>query len=277
MAEDNKNTKNEANSGDNSDRVGKHLTDMKELPDYADNKNSSPATGVGKKQDNPAQGSSQGPKEASPQVKRKKPGSKFMKGRKPSEKGDEAGNGTGDSPSPKRGIPLTTKDIILGVINLVSIILLIILLVRLPQKADRLKELRNEDIRNQASLSFDLADISDSSAKADELEELFIDESGVVEFVNDVEGLRSEESSITEVRFTSQEAVKDKTGNYGIPIIIELRGSWQQIGQDLQEIQKLPYLFRAVKIEVEPLEDEGSLIQFRYGGLLYVDDKLGED
>jgi Tfp pilus assembly protein PilO len=69
----------------------------------------------------------------------------------------------------------------------------------------------------------------------------------------------------------------DKTGNYGIPVIIELNGAWESIGQDLQEIQKLPFLLRAISIDAEPDKENESMIQFKYGGFLYVDTRLGEN
>ena len=71
---------------------------------------------------------------------------------------------------------------------------------------------------------------------------------------------KSDAGAISKVSFASQKAVTDKTGNYGVPIVIELMGSWDAIDSDLQKIDKLPYLFRPVKVEIgydeENLDEE---------------------
>ena len=106
-----------------------------------------------------------------------------------------------------------------------------------------------------------------------------MDEAGVVNFVNEVEKLKSESSAIQKVTFVSQKVVKDKTGNYGIPVVIELAGSWEVIAEDLEKIDTLAFLFRTVRVEAEksPKEEEAGVIIYKYGVFLYVKDELGKD
>lgn len=175
------------------------------------------------------------------------------------------------------------KDIILAVINIISVILIIILLVKLPQKAKEVKALRTENIKNESSVSFEFSDIEEAKKRSQELERLFLDESGLVEFVKEIEKIKAGGGTVVQLNFGSQQPIRDKTGYAGIPVIIEMEGSWQAIGQDLQKIQSLPYLFRAVKIEAGSKSAIGEevqatdIIEFKYGGFLYVDDKLAED
>ena len=171
---------------------------------------------------------------------------------------------------------ITTKDILLGIVNIASLALLIILLIKLPEKAQELNKLRNQVLLSESEVALEIADVEGSKDKASELENLFIDEAGLVNFVSDVEDLKGEKSSIGKISITSRKAIKDKTGNFGIPVIIEMRGNWSQFGEDIQNIQKLPYLFRAIRVDTEQLEEEGVL-RLNYGGFLYVDDKLGEN
>ena len=171
---------------------------------------------------------------------------------------------------------ITTKDILLGIINIASLALLIILLIKLPEKAQELNKLRNQVLLSESEVALEISEVEGSKDKAGELESLFIDEVGLVGFVNSVESLKGENSSIRKINITSQKVVKDKTGNFGIPVVIEMRGNWTQFGEDMQNIQKLPFLFRVIRIETEELEEEG-VIGLKYGGFLYVNDKLGED
>lgn len=170
---------------------------------------------------------------------------------------------------------LGAKDIILSFVNLVSLIILIFLLTKIPQKARELKDLKNKALMAQTQVSLETSDLEKSQKKAEELSKLFIDEAGLVNFVNDIENIRGRTPTIQKVSIASQKAIKDRTGNYGIPVIIEMSGSWEQFAEDIQEIQKLPYLFRTVKVDVQPLKEGGN--SFKYGIFLYVKDELGKD
>lgn len=169
-------------------------------------------------------------------------------------------------------LPISSKDVILAIINSISVVLLVILLVRLPERSNELKKLRIEDFRNQSDPSINLAELEESGKKVDQMNELFLDESGLVDFINEVEKLKGEGSAILKVAIKTQKAVKDQTGNFGVPIVIELQGSWQTIGQDLERIQVLPFLFRTATVEIKRSADDPNVILFNYGVFLYVDD-----
>lgn len=180
-----------------------------------------------------------------------------------------------ENAQPKKSLPISTKDIILGLINIISIILLIIILVRFPSKANELKNLRIEKIKSESGSSFEFSDIESHRNNAQALSKLFLEEPGIVDFVNSVEKLKADEGAIKKISFASQKVLKDKTGNFGIPVVIELSGSWEAIKGDLKKIEELPFLFRAANIETKTTEE--GVILFKYGGFLYVSDELGKN
>jgi hypothetical protein len=182
-----------------------------------------------------------------------------------------------DDVNKKPKLPFTFKDIMLGIINLVSVILLVIILFKLPAKAKEYKAIRLENLGSDAAVNIEQNSIDEAKEKVEVLQSLYLDESGVVDFVNDVESLKSEGGSILGVSFASQRAVKDKTGNYGVPVVIELSGSWSAIASDLQRIEKLSYLFRPVNLDIKRDVDDPNVIIFDYGIILYVNEELGEN
>jgi len=171
----------------------------------------------------------------------------------------------------------SVKDIILGIINLFSIIFLIVILSKFPTKAQELKDLRNANTKADEDTSFLQTDLSIYDEKVGKLSGLFLEESGIVEFLNALEKLQVGNPTITKFTVESQEVVKDKTDNFGLPVSIEMKGNWEDFERNLSNIQNLKYLFRPVKIEVEPSPDEPGVIRFKYGLFLYVNDKIGEN
>jgi hypothetical protein len=166
----------------------------------------------------------------------------------------------------------TFKDIILGIINIISIVLIVFLLFKLPQKAIEYQAEKVTHIKNQVSPQSEFGNIGEDSEKATKLDSLFLDESGVVRFVSDVEKLKVNYPAISKVTFASPKAVKDEMGLFGIPVTIELKGGWDTFGPALEKIQGLPYLFRPISINVGPLKEDPSVLVLDYGVFLYIDE-----
>lgn len=169
----------------------------------------------------------------------------------------------------KRKLPITVKDVILGIVNLISVVLLLIILARFPSKANELKNLRIENFKSKTDLSFEAVEIDTYKAKKAELQKFFLDDERIVEFV-------SQAGKFAKVSFANQEPVKDRTGNLGIPVVLEFSGSWEDIDKTLQAIDTLPFLFRAARIEIERSKEDPDVIKFKYGIFLYVDDEFGK-
>ena len=56
------------------------------------------------------------------------------------------------------------------------------------------------------------------------------------------------------------------------PFIMKFEGTWENIDKDLQKIQKLPFIVRAVTINIEISEKVPGSVILRYGGFLYVNE-----
>lgn len=248
----------------------KYLTEMKELPPELEEESKSPPKlerkVVIREENSQLSASEEKPPEKEVKKLSAEPGTKDNSRIEKDEFEDEE----------KTGLPLSSKDIILGIINLVTIVFLIIILARFPKKALDLKALRNESLIEGPKVTFENTEIGTYKEKANALNGLFLEESGVVDFVSEIEKIRAKGRSIVKVTFTSQKAIQDRTQNFGVPIVIEMKGTWESIGQDLEDIEKLPFLFRSATIEILPLEEDTSVVSFKYGVLLYVIDRLGQ-
>lgn len=177
----------------------------------------------------------------------------------------------------ERSVKLTLppKDIILAAVNIITFVILALLLVRLPKEAQELKKLKNESTQSNDNISLQLNEVELNRQKAEKLQGLFLNDSGVVDFVKEIEGLKASET-VTKLSFANQKAVKDQTGNFGIPVIIEMSGNLDEIERDLEKIENLPFLFRPVSVEMQPAAEEVEL-ELKYGGFLYVQDELGQN
>lgn len=182
-------------------------------------------------------------------------------------------------PAKKRGLRarLLSKVGLVAMANLVGIVFAVLAVGNLPDKAAEFKKLRNMSISAEARSKVEIADLEIKSniEKSDRLIALFPDETGLVNFVKEIEKLKLE-GIVKTFSFANQEAVRDKTTILGIPFVIELEGTWDQIDASLQSLQRLEFLYRAITVQIEPKEEE-NLINFKYGGFIYVDESLGKD
>jgi len=177
---------------------------------------------------------------------------------------------------PKNKEGLLIKVTILSIANLFCLGGLLFLLLNLSEKAQEVKILRNTSL---ASLQLDTdalrIELSNNKPKLDKLFALFpATESDLLEFINEIDKLKSE-GLVTSFSFASNRPVKDRTGFGGLPIIIEFRGSWNQIDWGLKRLESLPFMIRAINLEIRQLS-EGE-VSLKYGGILYVDEKFASN
>ncbi len=169
------------------------------------------------------------------------------------------------------------KDVLLAVVNIIFLVVTVVLLGMLPQRGAEFKKLRTVFIQASEKSEVEIAklEIDASSEINDSLAALFPDEAGLVEFAKEIDKLK-EEGLVTSFSFASEKAVRDQTGQFGVPIVIIIEGSWSQVGDAMQKLQGLPFMLRAVSIDAERVS-ESNLISFRYGGFLYVDESLAKN
>ena len=142
---------------------------------------------------------------------------------------------------------------------------------------DHLLDLKIQNIRDNSNINLGFGEVEANKPRASEIEKYFLDEGGVVDFINNVENQEVEGGASIKVTFASQNTVKDRTGNFGVPIVIELIGSWEEIDANLQKIDKLPYLFRPANVEIAYSEEGPLVVVFKYGVFLYVRESLGQN
>lgn len=169
---------------------------------------------------------------------------------------------------------VSIKEGILIAINIFSVALLLFLLFKLPEEAKKVHDFRvliqkSENIQQAEILGLEIA-----KEKTDKLKTLFLNDEGIVKFVNAIESLKQNNQSIKKIEFPSQEVIKDKTGNMAIPVIIELSGDWLELGKSLSEIESLPYLFRPVSVDIKPNKLDQGKFDIKYGGALYVSEQI---
>jgi Tfp pilus assembly protein PilO len=162
------------------------------------------------------------------------------------------------------------------VINLLMFAACLYFLYVLPQQARDLKQAKDEALRIQESSKVDVTglEIVQNKQNWEKLQAYFPDEVGVIKFITDLESLKKNET-IKDMSFVSQNAVKDKTGSSGIPFIMEIEGSWEKVNTALKEFYKLPYLVRVINIDVTTLD--GDIVNFKYGGFIYVSEALSKN
>jgi len=166
------------------------------------------------------------------------------------------------------------KDIILGILNITFIMALVFLMRKLPSKANEIRSLRNSSLLSQSEADADIQefDIEQNQESIEKIKRLFPKEKDLLNFVSDIENLK-QEGSVISFNFASKDPVTDKTKNTGLPILIEMEGSWEQIGKDIKKVQELDYIFRPVSFYSEESPNDG-LISVQYGGFLYVDESF---
>jgi hypothetical protein len=159
--------------------------------------------------------------------------------------------------------------VILGLINLAFIVVTGFTLKDLRARAVELRELRG--IGAEGITAPQVAAIRKEMAatrqKVDKLSDLFADDDALVRFVKEIDKLKTD-GVVTDFSFASNDVVRDKTGSSGLPVAIVFQGSWADIDRDLRKLQGLSFLQRAIKVEISRLPED--LIEFRYGGFLYV-------
>ncbi|MCS7092402.1 MAG: hypothetical protein NZM26_03565 [Patescibacteria group bacterium] len=168
---------------------------------------------------------------------------------------------------------ISLREGVLIIMNVVSIAILAFLLFRLPYEAKKVHDLKVEIQKNQSIQNTEIAGIELAKEKTDKLKNLFLNDEGIVQFVSTIESFKQKNQSFVKVEFPSQEVTKDKTGNMTIPVIIELSGNWLEVGKGFSEIETLPYLFRAVSIDVRPNKVDQNKFDVKYGGVLYVNEQ----
>jgi Tfp pilus assembly protein PilO len=168
---------------------------------------------------------------------------------------------------------ILVRAAVLAIINLIAVAAIVFLMGRLELKAQEVKRLRSLHLggaSNQDPFSTLSAEIEGSETKVNELVSYFPDSQGLIAFVGEIDKLKAE-GVVTNFSFAKEEPIKDKTGALGLPVVIDLRGTWPQIDSALGRIMSLPYFIRTIRVDAAPSQEDSSLVDFKFGGFLYVE------
>jgi Tfp pilus assembly protein PilO len=163
------------------------------------------------------------------------------------------------------------RVIVLLLVDIFAFILLLVVLSRLQSVAKETRLLRLElaqtvPVNPQAIQS----EITSLKEQLDKLSAYLPDEEGLIEFVSRIDHIKSE-GVLVSFSFASMDPVKDASGNIGFPIVLTLRGSWDQINQTQKELYDLPYFIRPIDIRIEQPGGTGE-VTLTYGGFIYANE-----
>lgn len=180
-----------------------------------------------------------------------------------------------DNPKPFYLHQRFRKVLILAVFSVVGIVVVFVLLSQMTTTAEEIKKIKQESASEEdmANYAFLESEIVHYQEEIDELNSLFASDSEIIIFVQEIDRLKRE-GVVQSFSFVSNDAIKDKSGNAGIPISIVMKGNEEQLDAALRNIQSLPFLLRAVQTEIsKEVNDEGiEETILNYGGFLYVEE-----
>jgi Tfp pilus assembly protein PilO len=163
---------------------------------------------------------------------------------------------------------------ILGALNIIFLLISVFLASRMETAGKQIKELRTKQVaQTEASSTVATEELSKYKAQYEKVLEAFPSENEVIGFVSQIDGLKKA-GVVSGFSFASDIPLKDKNGILGLPILIEAKGSLEQINAAVEAIEKLPVILSAVKTEITKVEDGSYLM--RWGGFLYVDQNYGK-
>lgn len=159
--------------------------------------------------------------------------------------------------------------ILLGLLDLVALVSIFWITTKLPSTAREFNKLRvaSEQATIKDATEIAKAELAALDKDTSELKSYYPNESGLVGFVQAMEGLK--QNSLVGYSFANKEPVKDATGTLAVPIILNFTGTWTQIDADLVTIQELPYLIRFVDIDSRQ-DPETNVVDLSLGGFIYV-------
>ena len=170
------------------------------------------------------------------------------------------------------------RDIILGAVSLVVILLIVILIGRLKVIAEEIKQIENEKYKAVSSLALRATEgkLKTNSNKIEVINSYLVDDDSLVDFVKQVDLLK-EEGIVTNFKFASEDLTKDgQTGYEVLAFEVWFTGDKSRIDYGLKKLLGLPYLIRTIVVEIDKISEEGN-ISLKYGGYLYVTEAYAEN
>ena len=165
-----------------------------------------------------------------------------------------------------------TPIVLIG--DFLAIIFLIIILVRMQSVADQIKTVRSESASftpvNIEAVKAEILKTKDTQTK---LKLVFPKELELVDFINRINAIKSD-AVLKNFSFPSDNIVRDKGGNIGLPILLSFSGKIDDINASLQKVNDLPFIIRAIDFKLSVSPDSSGSASLDYGGFLYVNENF---
>ncbi|GEM_PF-4955994 len=160
------------------------------------------------------------------------------------------------------------KLIAVNFINIVLIIVIFVILGKLPDQANEIKALRNQEVlvQENTDLAVIETELANLEPKISGVERSFVDESELLVFIESLDRLKNQ-GLLAGFEPLTGGAVANR-GARGFPLMITFSGSPEQVADGLSEFQKLPFLMKSVTAEVTYNRDDRNTV-FNYGIFLY--------
>ena len=157
------------------------------------------------------------------------------------------------------------KSIIANLINICLIIIVIVLVRKLPAKAQTIKELENQKVLAQENIDLAVlnADIERNREKIDKLGSLIANQNDVLIVIEALSRLKSS-GQIQEFNIADN-SVKDGSGQMGLPIFIKGSGNLEAVDLAISNFHKIGKIIKPVKLNLRIQEEN---ITFEYTGFL---------
>jgi Tfp pilus assembly protein PilO len=179
-------------------------------------------------------------------------------------------------PAPPKPTKMSWKinmGILIG-INILFVLVTIFLVSQMSTKGKEMKELRTKQLATNVSTStVAQEELEKHKEHSDKVLSVFPDDDQLIEFVAKIDELKRA-GGVTGFSFASDLPIKDPLGLLGLPVLVEMKGSLDQVNQSVVALQNLPFILRPVKTEIEK-NDDGTF-EVRWGGFLYVDQNFGK-
>jgi len=163
--------------------------------------------------------------------------------------------------------PFWLKIASIHLVNLTLLLLTLVLLGKLPQKAQIMRQLRNQKIAQEEKTSIEVleAELLALDPQIEMLEKAFVGDQDFLRFVETMDELKSR-GLIADYEPLSGGVVRSKRSS-GLPVELTLVGDAGQISQGLSAISEITFLFKPVTFEMQKTEDGNY--NLNYGIFVY--------
>jgi hypothetical protein len=156
------------------------------------------------------------------------------------------------------------KSIIANAINIVLIIIIIVLVRKIPAKAQSVKELSNQKELAQEKIDLEVlsADLLNNRQKIEQIDSLFADPKEILQVIEALSNLKN--SGQIEEFNLADNPIRDKSGQTGLPIRIKGTGSRESVDATIRALHAIGKIVKPEKLTISLDEN----ISFEYTAFL---------